>query len=789
VAPLVRRAWDRLRAQLGRPVVLALLLVLLPALVALAFEARDGRWRQIPFGDGAVLELHLRQALRGKHLLGPYSQYEWYHPGPLYYYLLAPLYVLSGSSTRSMHFSAGLIYASALCTTLLVHLGRDRRSETRLVFLAGLAFALLTFLVRPPPALDAAPITEIWNPLVPVMPFLLALVCAAAVASGSLEFVPLLAFLQAFTCQTHVSYLVCSVVLLVVAVAVGLFAARQRPRSYVYRWVGLAAVVSLACWLAPLVAIARGEPGNFLDVLRFVFSATRPHVGALTGIAYAFRQLHWVLLHPFGLDDGARTVLAVALSALQCGTAVVFARASLRRREPYLAALGAAPVLVTLVALAQGASLTSVDEDVAYYQSLWFDVSGSFAWLAALFLASRASGSLSVTFRRGASGLAFVSVVVYAVVAVGLIARDFARCRERGVHRVTLPAGLLESAKSIARRRIGGGRLAFEPASPGSWGVLAALALQLSKREVDIPISARWRFMYGNGARYIRTRGPRVDVAVGVQHGAPVWRAFDGYGLYVHGLEKVKKPATAAEPPLTCRLERAEGVLGDAERLCDGKTAQTGTPWDGPEHVQLKDMNSRVTIGLPTPGPGTYLAGVSIESDNNDLYDVEASTNGTDFVRLGTTEGGQGAGMRWFAFYFNDLVPWRMIRITPKVTDGILSLAEIRPIAIDGTFVEFGGKEKSETVAVSLRPGDRYDAVLKFELLPTPRAEQPMGVYLNGKRLAEVQVEPFTTYATFSLPANVVTDENILSFALPAQSPGTPPLKPRLYGALFRRSL
>jgi hypothetical protein len=51
---------------------------------------------------------------RGALLVGPYSRFGWHHPGPLYFYLLAPWYWMSGLHTAGMQAGAFAINFSAV---------------------------------------------------------------------------------------------------------------------------------------------------------------------------------------------------------------------------------------------------------------------------------------------------------------------------------------------------------------------------------------------------------------------------------------------------------------------------------------------------------------------------------------------------------------------------------------------------------------------------------------------------------------------------------------------------
>ena len=71
-------------------------------LVALARQAQP----VTAVSDTAVIESYTVYASRGAQLVGPYSRYGWHHPGPLYFYLLAPFYRLSGSLTTGLNAGA-----------------------------------------------------------------------------------------------------------------------------------------------------------------------------------------------------------------------------------------------------------------------------------------------------------------------------------------------------------------------------------------------------------------------------------------------------------------------------------------------------------------------------------------------------------------------------------------------------------------------------------------------------------------------------------------------------------
>src|SRR5256885_2295132 len=72
-------------------------------------------------GDVAFIELTVREALRWRVALGPYSRFGWHHLGPALFYLYAPIYSLSGHSSRALFVDSWLLNGGcAVCVGLLV---------------------------------------------------------------------------------------------------------------------------------------------------------------------------------------------------------------------------------------------------------------------------------------------------------------------------------------------------------------------------------------------------------------------------------------------------------------------------------------------------------------------------------------------------------------------------------------------------------------------------------------------------------------------------------------------
>jgi hypothetical protein len=99
-------------------------------------------------GDGAFLELGTLHSVRGIWPFGPYSQFGRHHPGPLYFYLLAPLYAAGGFRFAALNVGAALINAASAILMLSVIRGRASSSLA-----VGVTVAILVYVVRLSPML------------------------------------------------------------------------------------------------------------------------------------------------------------------------------------------------------------------------------------------------------------------------------------------------------------------------------------------------------------------------------------------------------------------------------------------------------------------------------------------------------------------------------------------------------------------------------------------------------------------------------------------------------------
>src|SRR5580765_5919905 len=133
---------------LRRLLVAAVALMLASGVILLARRAADFA----TFGDTAVIESYTWMASTGDLFLGPYSRFQWHHPGPISFFWIAPFYVLAGTRPAGLSALALNLAVLALMTSIII-----RRAGS--ILSVALLALILIYAWRIAPVLTSA-----WNP-------------------------------------------------------------------------------------------------------------------------------------------------------------------------------------------------------------------------------------------------------------------------------------------------------------------------------------------------------------------------------------------------------------------------------------------------------------------------------------------------------------------------------------------------------------------------------------------------------------------------------------------------
>lgn len=316
---------------LGRaPFALLLGPVLLLALVALLVPLS-------PWGDQAVIQLSTDRAASLHQLLGPYSRFQFDHPGPLYFYLLLIPYKILGGSARDLAVGSVLIAGAAACSSVAAVGYLAGRPAAR--WAAALSLVQLA-------AIGPAVVAEVWNPIAIIVPAGTLLICCAALAAGRWWGLPAAVAAGSFLLQTDIG----TGVLVVGAVALALLVAVIRQRGAAWRTLAASLGLGALLWLAPIWQQLTGHPGNMTLLWRF-FSSSPAHqtwraaVSAIAGVLWP--PLRGRLgAGPPGLG---LSLLVLALFVLACLVALGRARRAGRPEAGWVAAAALAGLVLAVV--------------------------------------------------------------------------------------------------------------------------------------------------------------------------------------------------------------------------------------------------------------------------------------------------------------------------------------------------------------------------------------------------------------------------------------------------------
>jgi hypothetical protein len=524
---------------LRRSRTLAVLLVAACGAAALIAYARTADAAFAPAGDIALIEAYTIHASNGDLLLGPYSRFGWNHPGPLYFYVQAPFYVMSEHRTAGLSAGALAINLSALGLLIWVCL----RAVPQGSLAIAISGASVLFAFRANDMLASQ-----WNPHVLVLPTMAIVVVAAAVAVGTIRLIAVLAALSSFVVQTHLG--------LGPAIAAmgGAAAAAVAIRMYLLRgsdpparlWPVLNGTLwlLLLLWLLPLAQELSAPDGNLSRLWSFFGAETRPAQpwrvsfrtwsDMMSAMLRSDVDVGWGNRHPPNPGPWSQFwALAESLAV-----AVIAVRAAIDK-DRFRAALGA----MTLVASGVGLwSITRVDDVVYDHLVFWL------AGIGALQLGLIADALVRLVPRAATVFSTRITTAACVVIFAAGAAVGFQELRvvvSRSYRPLPEPLSVRRLADAIfpalEANRI---KHPLVTIDQPVWGVAAGVLLQLQKRHIPFTVDEGWSFMFGEPARPSGDRteagtlifaGPELAVRLGGQPGLEVLAQRDHVSIILDG--------------------------------------------------------------------------------------------------------------------------------------------------------------------------------------------------------------------------------------------------------------
>lgn len=349
-----------------------------PVLLVAALQIAHG-W--LPTSDDAVIAWRTWDVFGGHVPLdGQFTQitaangHAAFDLGPLQYFLVAV--------PERLDPGHGVLWGSALVIAglLAVSIEAAWRRQAAVGVAVALAGALLTA------TLVESTVNLAWNPSVGVYALFATLVTAAVCATGRLGWLAVSVFAASLAAQCHMSFVAPAALALATGCVLGLVVAARSggDRGRLGRSLAAAAVVGVACWVAPAVQELTGRPGNW-SVLATSLGRHGAAVGWSEGLGSIAAATHllpsWATRPPpIGTEQGLRGFHAAVLGGsvawgvaalVLAGLIAVVAQVRGRRG---LAGLGAVASLAGLAAAWTVASVPVSQElylDYYLYFVLW----------------------------------------------------------------------------------------------------------------------------------------------------------------------------------------------------------------------------------------------------------------------------------------------------------------------------------------------------------------------------------------------------------------------------------
>lgn len=452
--------------------------MLLPILLSV-IPILGGRSAEIlPVGDMALLE-ESTLAVEGGVFTGAYSRMGFHHPGPFYFYLRYPLYLLSGWSHSSFYLTSALIAAISLVFSTVI-IRRTSSYGNALIF-TGLMSAFLF-------SISQSIWMSQWNPFVVIFPFILLATASAAAASGRPGLIWVAAAAASFVSQTHLGLLPSSLVLLVytvVALSIG------------KKWKRSAVISSLAVIAALWAPVIYGEltsvhgRGNIQLILS---SFTEGESSGATLHALSIWVQSVVPIESMILGSGMRNsfispfrimFILTAVRLILLSTALFL---SWRRKTLFLFHIAAVTLILHITTLV---SVFNVRGEIEQYLTTWMSVLSPLSWFA---VAGCAVSCLSSSrWKKAGLNLLPIVAAVFALFSIrNQVLRNFSG-DPLGYHSEAVEL-LLQQSWDLSLLN-SSSQVLVEIQEDSLWPEMAGLALQLRKRGCIVSVQDEYLFM------------------------------------------------------------------------------------------------------------------------------------------------------------------------------------------------------------------------------------------------------------------------------------------------------
>jgi len=440
-------------------------------------------------GDMAVIESYTIDTVRSHLLLGPYSRFMWHHPGPLYFYFLAPFYVLSGYKATGL--AAGALILNVMSLVAIGWVALRIAGATSALIITGVC-VLYTIQFH---EILASP----WNPHVIVLPTMAVIILSAAVASGSVRLLPAAAVLSTLIVQTHLGVapvaLAISGCAMIAAAGRVLVAGDTADRLRLRQVLSRSSWVLALLWFPPLLEQLTHTPGNLSMLWRFFRSNSERQPLLMAAAAWADATTGWLrhgLVVPLGVRYVSHPTGSIALlAAAQVVVLGIIAIRLARRHQQFVAAMAVMVLVALLVTLW---SVTHIAGEIVDHEVFWMSCLGPLvaAVLVDALIAWRLPSRVSLAPWAARIGVATLLLVAasYGVAELRLAVQRSYRPLDDEIAAQTIADEVRNDVQA------GSGRKPMISIDPPAWEVAAGVITALQKAGVRVAVEPGTVWMF-----------------------------------------------------------------------------------------------------------------------------------------------------------------------------------------------------------------------------------------------------------------------------------------------------
>lgn len=440
-------------------------------------------------GDDGLLEINVINATKGQQLLGPYSRYGFNHPGPFFYYLSVPLYLIFG--INGLWLTAYLLNIVSLLIMLWCAYKLGGNAFFSIVSVVLIFYICFFDLLA----------TNTWNPYFTILPLGAFFFLSNYFASGKTKILPYVIIFFSLTTQSHIAYIpLCSVILVT---SIIFYFKNKNTQNWKFIFY-LSAAIGLLIWLPSIWEAISSRGGNVMKLLKYIITGNAIDDKVVIkerSFIYKIKALFYMISRFLSLDIHPSIKKTVKfhsdIFSYITGFAFIFVTFSLYYWRNKFNRFQKVFAVLTIISIAIALfSIVSIKGHIYSYLILWMSILGVFLIISASTIFYEISLKNKVPFQKLIFKTIPFAIVILVILWKGAIVYEL---------QYYIPKEKYENQKqTIACNKIkdifeaDSSPLLLTIGKQSIWEHVVPYAAWLYRNGYDFTIEDRWLYMYGH---------------------------------------------------------------------------------------------------------------------------------------------------------------------------------------------------------------------------------------------------------------------------------------------------